>query len=150
MIKYFEMSVLGPEIIKGNIRSVETEKCDDCSKNTIIIYQLVKLFYSPWHQYPILSNLYKCCSKQLKYYIQVYVYLPVFKDFFTIYLPFICHNLWEARTCLFPILRNIYETLTLCSLQIICWRSVIPIPNLLDPESQRNQSINIHPSNKTS
>lgn len=41
MIKYFEMSVLGPEIIKGNIRSVETEKLDDCSKNTMIIHHLV-------------------------------------------------------------------------------------------------------------
>lgn len=75
-----------------------------------------KLYYSLWHQYSKPWNLFKCCSKWLKYFIQVYVYLPVFKDFFTLYPPFICHNLSESRTCLFPILCNIYETLTVCSL----------------------------------
>ena len=45
MIKCFEMSVLGPETLKGNIRLVETEKFADCSKNAMTIYHLVKLFF---------------------------------------------------------------------------------------------------------
>lgn len=29
------MSMLGPEVIKGNVRLVETEKLADCSKNAV-------------------------------------------------------------------------------------------------------------------
>lgn len=45
MIKCFEMSMLGPVILKGNIRLVESEKFADCSKNAVTIHHLVKLFF---------------------------------------------------------------------------------------------------------
>ena len=116
MIKCFEMSVLGPEIIKGNLRLVETEKFADSSKNAMKIHHLIKLhfFYClsdisiPFFETP--PN----AVAKLKYFIQVYVYLPAFKDFFTLYPPFICHNLLASSACLFPILCNIYEILTVC------------------------------------
>lgn len=45
MIKYFEMSVLGPEIIKRNLRLVETEKFADSCKNAMKIHHLIKLHF---------------------------------------------------------------------------------------------------------
>lgn len=45
MIKCFEMSVLGPEIIKRNLRLVETEKFADSCKNAMKIHHLIKLHF---------------------------------------------------------------------------------------------------------
>lgn len=76
----FEMSSAGSEIIKGNLRLVETEKFADSSKmpwksTTSLNYIsfIVSDISIPFFETP--PN----AVAKLKYFIQVYVYLPAFR-----------------------------------------------------------------------
>jgi hypothetical protein len=107
MLQSFEISVSGPEIIKGNRKLAETKKLVDVVKMLCNPppCQIVFLLLALWHQSEICPN----AVATVKYFIQVYVFMTAFKDIITLYPPFICHSLLISRACLFPTSCNIYK-----------------------------------------